>query len=337
MPQANTLRRLKRAVKPALLPRVPSSISRRFIAIDQSALGVIERALREHYFSEPENCFGLSLEEYFASDAGKRDLQDHLLRRMDNIRRTIVPWLGAARTLDGAAVLEIGCGTGSATVALAEQGANVTGIDISEGKLAVAAERCRAYGLRADFRLANAAEAHRLFAGRRFDFILFFATLEHMTHEERMAAMKGTWEMLPAGGLWCIIDTPNRLWYLDVHTSLLPFYSWLPDRLAFEYARFSPRSGFQDSYRGRGDETELDFLRKGRGVSYHEFDLAMGGAERLKVVGSFPSFLRKRSPGLQLKWWLSRDRLYQAFLAGVGPKIHPGFYEPGLFLIIEKT
>jgi len=324
-------------MRPAVRPRVPASISRRFMAINEIALGAVERALREHYFSEPENRFGLSSEQYLASESGRRDLQDHLLGRQNEFRRTVIPWLNAARPLDGAAVLEIGCGTGSSTAALAEQGANVTGVDITERKLVVARERCRAFGLRADFIATNATEVHRLLAGRRFDFILFIASLEHMTHAERMAAMKGTWEMLPPGGLWSIIDTPNRLWYLDGHTSFLPFYSWLPDKLAFEYARFSPRAGFRDAYQERSDEAELDFQRRGRGVSYHEFDLAMGGAERLKVVGSFPEYQRARSPALWLNWRFSRDHRYHAFLANVGPKVHPGFYEPGLYLIIEKT
>jgi len=337
MPQPNSIERLKRAVKPAVLPRVPASISRRFIAADENALGVIERALREHYFSEPENRFGLSIEQYLASESGKDDLQDHLVRRMENARRAVIPWLDAAKALDGAAVLEIGCGTGSATVALAEQGANVTCVDVSEGRLDVARERCRAYGLRAEFIKANATAVHTLLAGRAFDFVLFFATLEHMTHEERMTVMKSTWEMLPPGGLWCIVDTPNRLWYIDAHTSLLPFYAWLPDKLAFEYARFSPRAGFRDAYRGRSAEAELDFLRRGRGVSYHEFDLAMGSTERLKVVSNLQGYQRARSPALRLRWLLSKDSRYKAFLAKVGPKIHPGFYERALYLIIEKT
>jgi hypothetical protein len=71
--------------------------------------------------------------------------------------------------------------------------------------------------------------ANRLFSDRHFDYIIFYASLEHMTIEERMSAMRATWGMLSDGDLWCVIETPNRLWYHDGHTSLLPFYMWLPE------------------------------------------------------------------------------------------------------------
>ncbi|HEX5245050.1 MAG TPA: methyltransferase domain-containing protein, partial [Tepidisphaeraceae bacterium] len=71
------------------------------------------------------------------------DLQNHLFRRLEDNRRQVIPWLDAARPLQGAAVLEIGCGTGSATVTLAEQGAQVTAIDIDPRAIAVAERRCQ--------------------------------------------------------------------------------------------------------------------------------------------------------------------------------------------------
>lgn len=40
-------------------------------------------------------------------------------------------------------LLEIGCGTGSSSITLVEQGANVTGIDVEEGSLQVAKIRAK--------------------------------------------------------------------------------------------------------------------------------------------------------------------------------------------------
>jgi S-adenosylmethionine-dependent methyltransferase len=155
-------------------------------------------------------------------------------------------------------------------VALAEQGALRTGVDLVERSLLVARERCAAHCVIAAFHCANATDVHRRFAGEAFDLILFFAALEHMTHAERIAAMRSTWEMLPPGGLWGVIETPNRLWPEDRHTSLLPFYHWLPDDLAYRYSRFSPRRDFAGLYTGDPhDATMTDYLRRGRGVSYH--------------------------------------------------------------------
>src|SRR5947207_646218 len=85
----------------------------------------------------------------------------------------------------------------------------------------------------------------------------FYASLEHLTLEERLQAMKRTWQMLSPGGLWCAIEIPNRLWYYDSHTSQLPFFMWLPDELAFAYSRFSPRESYRNLYRDCTEESKL--------------------------------------------------------------------------------
>ncbi len=267
--------------------------------------------------------------------AEDEDLQNHLFRRLAENRRQIVPWLDAAKPLDGATILEIGCGTGSATVALAEQGARVTGVDIDPRSIAVAEARCRLHGVQATFLAANAAGLDEVLAAERFDFIIFFASLEHMTHAERLAAMAQTWKMLPSGGLWCVIETPNRLWYYDHHTAHLDFFMWLSDQLAADYIRFSPREDVRDQI-GRADDRQHALCRAGRGVSFHEFDLTLGMADELQVVSSMPLFYRRRDPALKLLWRLSDDYRFERFLARRCPRLHAGFLQPSLDLIIRK-
>jgi S-adenosylmethionine-dependent methyltransferase len=216
-----------------------------------------------------------------------------------------------------------------------EQGAKVSAVDIDEGSLSVARDRCAAYGFSPEILRVNATDVHKVFEGQRFDMIVYFATIEHMTHAERISAMKTTWDMLSDGALWCILDTPNRLWYFDGHTALLPFFHWLPNDLAFQYSRFSGRYPFNNSFREMNSDTELTFLRHGRGVSYHEFDLAMKKSEELDVV----SCLRDQRP---LRNLLRRLRgtlnyRYETFLAEAGPKIHRGFYQAKLEMIIRKN
>jgi len=142
--------------------------------------------------------------------------------------------------------------------------------------------------------------------------------------------------MLPQGGLWVIIETPNRLWHFDGHTSKLPFYSWLPDHLAFDYSKFSPREGFNQSYKTLSKESMHEFLRRGRGLSYHEFDLTLKKTENLKVISSLQLFLRNQSLLWRAKWRFSVNYRFESVLLKVGPNIHRGFYQPGLNLIIEK-
>jgi S-adenosylmethionine-dependent methyltransferase len=251
-------------------------------------------------------------------------------------RRAVIPWLDNARPLQDASVLEIGCGTGCSTVALAEQQAKVTAVDVDENCLVVAEARCQLYGLDAMCFQANATEVHELFSSQHFDFVIFYASLEHMTLEERLVAMKNTWDMLSPGDLWCVIETPNRLWYYNAHTSLLPFYLWLPDELAYQYSQFSPRDNFRELYEDGTDESMLHFRRRGRGVSFHEFEITMKPVGELNVISSLSTFHRKPKPF----WRPNRKQFiedrYIAFLSEIAPQLHEGFYQSSLNLIIKK-
>jgi 2-polyprenyl-3-methyl-5-hydroxy-6-metoxy-1,4-benzoquinol methylase len=326
---------IKNLVRPLITYRIPKIISERFRHIDQKSLSLIEASLKQNYFTQRDSWYSDN-NAYLSSDDGQKDLQDHLYRRLDVFRNTVIPWLSNAKHLNGSRILEIGCGTGSSTVALAEQGADVTAVDILEQSLIVAKYRCKVYDLKVNFVCVNATEVHKVFVGQPFDFIIFFASLEHMTINERMIAMKNTWDMLPPGSLWCVIETPNRLWYYDSHTSHLPFFLWLPDDLALLYSQFSPRIKFCDLYREIDDSSKLDFLRRGRGVSYHEFDLTMKRTEKLDVVSSLPIYLREQNLLRKAFWIRSNKRRFETFLVRFGPRIHRGFYQESLDLVIRK-
>jgi ubiquinone/menaquinone biosynthesis C-methylase UbiE len=276
---------------------------------------------------------------YLESAEGRRDLDGQWRRRLDRDRRELIPWLDAARPLFGSRILEIGCGTGCSSVALAEQGAAVTAVDIDAESIDLAQARCELHGVGVEFVIANANEIAAKLADEHFDLVIFAASLEHMTHRERLDAMSGVWRMLAPGSLWCVTDTPNRLWFFDDHTSRLPFYMWLPDDLAFAYARFSPRSGFREVYDDWDEDAALHFLRRGRGVSYHEFDLALGPSAELRVVSCLRLFLRERRRLHRLRAWRHRREpqwRYPELLASLRPDLHPGFFQPSLDLVIEK-
>ena len=310
--------------RPRFTPPTPAHLAARFRELDGDALAALRDALRAHYFTESE-----------PADT----LDDHLTGRLTRDRTLVVPWLDAVRRLDGARILEIGCGTGCATVALAEQGACVTGVDLCERSLRVARRRCELHGVEASFTLGNAVEVLEKLDGERFDFVIFYASLEHMTLAERVAAMRGGWDLLAPGDYWCVVDTPNRLWFHDAHTSLLPFFHWLPDELAFAYSRRSPREGFRDRYRILDEESLLHFQRRGRGVSHHELDVALGAAERLDVASSLAHFHRSRHRFPLLPWLRRRNTVaarYERLLAEIAPGLHAGFLQPSLDLVIRK-
>ena len=125
----------------------------------------------------------------------------------------------------------------------------------------------------------------------------------------------------------------NRLWHFDHHTSFLPYFHWLPDDLAFAYSRMSPRANFRERYREPDAASRLHFLRRGRGVSYHEFELALAPVPQLEIVSSL------RAPQSAWRGWrqrLSPDRRYESLLARLTPQIPRAFLGPQLDLILRK-
>jgi S-adenosylmethionine-dependent methyltransferase len=279
--------------------------------------------------------------EMLASDIVREgdavDLHEHLTGRLEEDRFSVVPWIDAAYPLRGASVLEVGSGTGASAVALAEQGAHVVGVDVDEASLAVARQRCKAYGVDAAFHRVNGADIKAAFPDTRFDIVIFFAVLEHMTHQERLAAIKDTWEMTRPGGIWCVVETPNRLWFYDGHTSFENFYHWLPDQLAMSWGTRSRREIFSAALAPEKNIGDTEFARWGRGASYHEFDLALGDVRKLEIVSNKQDFLRRRNPVLFAYSCVSRARKFERFLERLEPAINPGFFRQYLDLVIRKT
>ena len=315
----------RQAARKLLWP-VPAHLRQRHINPGDEAIQAVERSCRANYYK------GWRGEARYSKEGFEEDLRDNVSQRLESDREKVVPWTDAAMPLQGKRILEIGCGTGSSTVALAEQGAVVTGIDIDEDALVVARERCRAYGLQAEFRAMNAQSLARTFRQDEFDLIIFFASLEHMTIDERLGALSDAWDLLPRNGMLSVVETPNRLWYYDDHTSYLKFYHWLPDELAFHYSRFSPRENFREVYRKYDPASQEHFLRRGRGMSFHEFDLAIKPVKELRVVSSLSSFRGLRHKIRQRR----TDRAYKAMLMRIFPGIHEGFFDSDLYLILQK-
>ena len=133
-----------------------------------------------------------------------------------------------------------------------------------------------------------------------------------------------------------MIETPNRLWYTDSHTSRLPFYVWLPDELAYLTAGDSAREGFGDRYGDPGLDRFDEFLRRGRGFSYHEIDVALGTAARNAVVSSMQLDRRRRSLVRRAGWRLSTAGRYESILHGAAPDLPRDYLQPFLYLTIER-
>ena len=111
----------------------------------------------------------------------------------------------------------------------------------------------------------------------------------------------------------------------------MPFYDWLPDELAFYYSKFSKRNNFKDLYRELNEDHMINFLRWGRGASYHEFEVSIAPLQDLNIVGSLMQFektalLKSGFKGLR----------YTKFLKSLNKNLHSGFCNPYLDIVFKK-
>ena len=322
IPQNSQIRRRLRYAVRRMNFGVSSDLRNNFIQLTDKDIKELLTVLEEHYLTNESNA---------------QNLDAHLFFRTDMDRYETVPWINNAVQLKDAKILEIGCGTGSSTVALAEQGAQVTGMDLHAESLEVAKVRCRLYGFpEIPLICANAKDLAEVFKGEKFYFIIFFATLEHMTIEERKASLLAAWNLLEDDGYICITETPNRLWFYDSHTAWAPFFNWLPDELALEYSVYSPRVPFNKQFRDNNPDSMLEFLRCGRGMSFHELDLALGKESRYTVVSDMSSYLAWRNPAKLLKRIISGDGRRERLLNSYAPTRHRAFFKENLDVILRK-
>lgn len=342
------LRRLRRRPRPVATSapaRPPSNRSDerlelytdRRIEGNAELVELIREALVEHHF-----CKQTGWTDEGGRDRFKVDLDRHSYMRHDAAATYIVPWVNQAFPLEGARIVEIGCGTGSSTTAFAPFAEHVFGYDISQSSIAAAHVRLDAHGL-ADRATLVALPPESLLgsiernhADRPVDVVLLFAVLEHQTIEERITTLRLAERLLRPGGVIVITETPNRLTYVDRHTSQLPFFHMLPIELQLLYADRSPRFGFADNIRihqsqDRGPEVMRDLMtRWGQSVSFHDFEVAIGDVnERVLSSGTHPNLMRLRPEK-------SEEALLRSFLASTDLNIHPGFTRYYLDLIIRK-
>jgi ubiquinone/menaquinone biosynthesis C-methylase UbiE len=297
----------------------------------------LKQSLISNYFSKFPEPFPVDNKEEV--EKGFMWMDDHLTLRLESFRTRYVPFLNSVKNLKGSTVLDVGCGTGNSLVALAEAGARVYGIDIDAGSLAVAKDRCEIYQAEVTIDQCSATDIASLHPEVKFDFIIFNASLEHMFLEERLKSMQAAWNRLEKDGLFCIIECPNRLWYFDIHTAHLPFFDWLPHDLALMYCKLSPRQYIRDLIKLTPDKNTVEnFLRIGRGMSFHEIDLAIGDVSGLNVRSALNEFILDNSNWLEKKRIKATvDNDYIEILSRVaGKKMHRGFFQPWLNLVIKK-
>ncbi len=108
-------------------------------------------------------------------------------------------------SLAGLRILDIGCGGGILSEPLARLGASVTGVDPSEGNIAVASRHAEQSGLVIDYRAATAETLAE--AGALFDLVLAMEVIEHVSDVGRFVDLIAS--LTKPGGV-VFIATLNR-------------------------------------------------------------------------------------------------------------------------------
>lgn len=205
----------------------------------------------------------------------------------------LIPWIEQTVPLAGKTVLEYGCGNAAVSCAFAERAKRLIGVDIDAHWIEEGSERVRAAGLTNVTLELHAADRIRdavLERRGEIDVFLLYAVLEHLTVAERLAVLALARDVVKPDGAIVVCETPNRLTYLDHHTSRMPFFHMLPDELAADYYSRSQREDFTEAIAAAassGHEAVLEAIgRWGRGVSFHEFELVFGEQLEQYVIAS---------------------------------------------------
>jgi len=159
----------------------------------------------------------------------------------------------------GTAVLDVGCGTGSAALLAARAGARVIGFDHSGGMLAVARAKVEAAGLADRIELIEMGiSGMDRFAVESFDVVLSTLVFSELSPDERSYALRHTRRVLRRGGRLAITDEvpPVALSKRMLHGALrLPL---LAVTFALTQTSTRPVEGLPDLVRAAGFRVELE-------------------------------------------------------------------------------
>lgn len=250
----------------------------------------------------------------------------------------LIPWIEQTVPLAGATVLEYGCGNAAVSCAFAERVERLVGLDIDADWIERGNRELSQRGLHnvtlelhPTESILDALASHR----GEIDVLLLYAVLEHLTVAERIGLLTVAREVVRPGGAIVVSETPNRLVYFDHHTAQMPFFHLLPDELALECHRRSGREDFKAAIQAAGEvdrESALEAIaRWGRGVSFHEFEVAFGDLSRHVIASSYDMLLFGERPVHAEEVILAR------YLDRVRPDLAPAFSRYWLDLILSPS
>lgn len=232
-------------------------------------------------------------------------------KRQQGTLKNLRAFLRAAEgedTLAGRLVLDLGCGMGGLSTALALEGADVRSVDFNRHYCHITRLRGMRYGL--ELAPINAAGEALPFPDAHFDIVMCVDVLEHVRDPE--ALLSEISRCLKPGGL-CQITAINRFAFRDPHYHAR-LVNWLPRRAADAYLRLFGHAKDNARFKDRQTLQEMHYYTY-RGL---ERLLARHGLSGLAESGELK--LKK-----SLKGW--KGLLQRTGLAGLAYKTYRGLYK----------
>lgn len=137
-------------------------------------------------------------------------------------REELVGLVGSGRIAPGRAI-DLGCGTGSNAIFLAQHGFEVTGVDFAASAIKKAKRRAKAAGVRVQFVVDDLTNLRKVKG--IFDFLVDYGALDDLSRTDRDLYVCNMLPLTRAGSrylLWCF-EWPVRWW-----ERLIPFFPFEP-------------------------------------------------------------------------------------------------------------
>jgi 2-polyprenyl-3-methyl-5-hydroxy-6-metoxy-1,4-benzoquinol methylase len=230
-----------------------------------------------------------------------KEFNNYSLRRFESCTTISVPlMLASGLALNELTALEIGCGRGMKSFPMAPLFKQYIGVDLESAVIADAKQIASDLQINnIQFFCANAVEIvnnpFKFGIDYKIDVLFLNAVLEHLTTIERVEIFSLMRQVKESGGSVIFLESPNRLFSFDHHSSELHFVDNLPDDVALRYIREKTKRpyalDFVKPYETEGAYSDDPLLqlqknillnesdpivrlyRLGRGVSYHDFEL----------------------------------------------------------------
>lgn len=195
------------------------------------------------------NPMSYDVDDPIPHERGSRPYFEELDRRVFDprvLRLTAVPdgrpfsFYVDFEALRGKDVLEVGCGSGFASQLFAEEGANVTAVDLTDWAVETTRARLAAFGLRGDVRQADAEQLP--FDDAAFDLVFSWGVIHHTSDMDR--ALRELIRVLRPGGDLVLMLYHRRSLFFLVYRAFDRFLP-LARRLGFHFegARAGEREG----------------------------------------------------------------------------------------------